>query len=377
LYLLVNLNTPIKESLMLLVADDEQRELAATARALLTESAEPVQVPWEAIDEGVDRPVWGLLAKLGLLGLGVGEVRGGSGGGLRELCLVAEQVGGVLGRVPFIGTAAVLAAGPPHVDSIVDGSVIAVPAWETFPSLPRRRDGLTLSGTVVEGSLQAVPFGMDADLLLAFAGEDVVLVEVTQPGVLRQSVASFDVTEPAAAFSFSEVEATVIEPGVFLPRVLTVAAAELIGTGQRALSGAVEYAKQRKQFGRAIGSFQAIKHLLADRYVQLEGAALLVDWAITAVEDALPDAPVAARTALIAATDAAHAAAADALQTHGGIGFTWEYPSHLFLRRARSRRSLFGSPDEQLELLAAYIFDAATQPNPLALAAALADGIPI
>jgi acyl-CoA dehydrogenase len=366
-----------KESLMLFVADDEQRELAATARALLTESAEPVQVPWEAIDDGVDRSVWGLLAKLGLLGLDVSEDRGGSGGGLRELCLVAEQVGGVLGRVPFVGTAAVLAANPPDVGSIVSGSVIAVPAWETFPLLARRRDGLTLSGTVVEGSLQAVAFGMDADLLLAFAGENVVLVKLAQPGVLRQSGSSFDVTEPAAAFSFSEVEATVIEPGVFLPRVLTVAAAELIGTGQRALSGAVDYAKQRKQFGRAIGSFQAIKHLLADRYVQLEGAALLVDWAITAVEDALPNAPVAARTALIAATDAAHAAAADALQTHGGIGFTWEYPSHLFLRRARSRRSLFGSPDEQLELLAAYIFDAATQPNRLALAAALADGIPI
>jgi acyl-CoA dehydrogenase len=367
---------PMKESTMLFVADDEQRELVATLAGLLTEFAEPLQVPWDAIDDGVDPSVWGLSAKLGLLGLGVGEDRGGSGGGLRELCLVAEQVGGVLGRVPFTGTAAVLAAGPPDIDSIVSGSVIAVPAWETFPSLPRRRDGLKLSGTVVEGSLQAVPFGMDADLLLAFAGENVVLVEVAQAGVLRQSVSSFDVTEPAAAFSFSDVKATVIEPGVFLPRVLTVAAAELIGTGQRALSGAVDYAKQRKQFGRAIGSFQAIKHLLADRYVQLEGAALLVDWAITAVEDALPDAPMAARTALIAATDAAHAAAADALQTHGGIGFTWEYPSHLFLRRARSRRSLFGSPDEQLELLAAYIFDPPAQPHRSARAGAVADGIP-
>jgi acyl-CoA dehydrogenase len=359
---------------MLSVAGDEQRELVATVRAVLTESAEPLEVPWDAIDEGIDRSLWGLLAKLGLAGLGVSEDRGGSGGGLRELCLVAEQLGGVLGRVPFVGTAAVLAAGPSDVGSIADGSVIAVPAWETFLDLPHRRDGLTLSGTTVEGTLQAVAFGMDADLLLAFAGDRAVLVDLAQRGVFRQPVSAFDVTEPVAAMSFSVAHARVIEvtePEAFLPRVLTVAAAELIGTGQRALSGAVDYAKQRHQFGRAVGSFQAIKHLLADRHVQLEAAALLVDSAITAVDDVLPDAPVAARTALAAATEAAHAAAADALQVHGGIGFTWEHPSHLFLKRTRSRRSLFGSPDEQLEMLAAHIFEPSARPHPLPLAAAV------
>jgi alkylation response protein AidB-like acyl-CoA dehydrogenase len=361
---------------MLSATGTEQRELVATVRAVLTESAEPLQVPWDAIDDGIDRSLWGLLAKLGLIGLGVTEDRGGSGGGLRELCLVAEQLGGVLGRVPFVGSAAVLAADPPDAASIADGSVIAVPAWETFLCLPRRHDGLTRSGTTVEGTLQAVAFGMDADLLLAFAGESAVLVDLAQPGVFRQPVSAFDVTEPVAAMSLSFVQATVIEviePEAFLARGLTVAAAELIGTGQRALSGAVDYAKQRHQFGRAIGSFQAIKHLLADRYVQLEAAALLVDSAITAVDDVLPDALVAARTALVAATEAAHAAAADALQVHGGIGFTWEHPSHLFLKRTRSRRSLFGSPDEQLAMLAAHIFEPSAQPHPLPLAAAVAE----
>jgi acyl-CoA dehydrogenase len=359
---------------MLSATVDEQRELVATVRAVLAESAEPPDVPWDAIDDGMDRSLWGLLAKLGLVGLGVGEDRGGSGGGLRELCLVAEQLGGVVGRVPFAGTAAVLAAGPPDAGSIADGSVVAVLAWETFPDLPHRRDGLALSGTTVEGALRAVPFGMDADLLLAFAGERAVLVDLAQPGVFRQPVSAFDVTEPVAAMSLSAAQATVLElvgPEAFLPRALTVVAAELIGTGQRALSGAVDYAKQRHQFGRAIGSFQTIKHLLADRYVQLEAAALLVDWAITAVDDAAPDALIAARTALVAATEAAHAAAADALQVHGGIGFTWEHPSHLFLKRTRSRRSLFGSPAEQLEMLGAQIFEPSTQRRPLPAAAAV------
>ena len=138
-------------------------------------------------------------------------------------------------------------------------------------------------------------------------------------------------------------------------RALTVVAAELLGTGQRALDGAVEYAKQRYQFGRAIGSFQAIKHMLADRYVQLDAARLLVDAAVTAIDDGRPDALAAVRTAVVAATEAAQAAVGDALQTHGGIGFTWEHPSHVFLKRVRARRSLFGSPAAQLDALADLI----------------------
>ena len=335
---------------------DEQRELVNTIAKLLAERADPLPPSWETVEAGVDRSLWQSLAELGLLGVGVSEKQGGSGGGLRELCLLAERVGAACARIPFVGTAAVLVAGAPDVSRIVNGSVIAVPAWETLPGLPgTRRDALSLSGPRVEGALQAVAFGMDADLLLAFAGDTAIFLDLDQPGVRRHAVTAFDVTEPAAAITVVGAEATIVEPGAFLTRALTVVAAELLGTGQRALDGAVEYAKQRYQFGRAIGSFQAIKHMLADRYVQLDAARLLVDAAVTAIDDGRPDALAAVRTAVVAATEAAQAAVGDALQTHGGIGFTWEHPSHVFLKRVRARRSLFGSPAAQLDALADLI----------------------
>jgi len=345
---------------------DEQRELVSTARKLLADAAraDPLPPAWDTRDAGINRKLWRSLAELGLLGLGVAEERGGSGAGVRELCLLAEQVGAAVPRVPFTGTAAVLAilgqgAGGQDVSAIVDGSVVAVPAWETFPFIPgHRKDALRVTGSAVHGSLRAVPFGLDADLLLAFTGDTPMVVDLAQSGVARSPVSSFDVTEPTAAIDLSAAGATIGEPGEFSPRPLTVLAAELIGTGQRALDGAVEYAKQRYQFGRPIGSFQAIKHMLADRFVQLDAARLLVEWAGMAIDDGRPAARAAARTALAAASAAAEAAAADALQAHGGIGFTWEHPSHVFLKRARARRSLLGSPAQQLDTLAGHIFEA-------------------
>ncbi|MFI5798672.1 acyl-CoA dehydrogenase family protein [Streptomyces sp. NPDC051677] len=333
----------------------EQRELASTARQVLAERAGPLPPAWDAAGEGLHRDLWRSLAELGFLGLGVPEERGGSGGGLRELCLVAEQVGGALPRIPFIATVTVLAAVADDVRAIANGDVVAVPAWETFPIVPGRRDALRLSASTVDGVMRAVPYGMDADLLLAFAGTAPVLVDLAQAGVRRQPVEAFDVTEPAAEIELSGVAARVLAPVTSWATLHTVLAAELIGTGQRALDGAVAYAGQRRQFGRAIGSFQAIKHLLADLHVQLDASRLLVEWAAAAIDDGHADAETAARTALAAASDAAQAAAGEALQVHGGIGFTWEHPSHVFLKRARARRSLLGSPAHQLDVLADHI----------------------
>ncbi|MFF4136448.1 acyl-CoA dehydrogenase family protein [Streptomyces mirabilis] len=136
-------------------------------------------------------------------------------------------------------------------------------------------------------------------------------------------------------------------------------AAELIGTGRRALEGAVEYAGQRRQFGRSIGSFQAIKHVLADRSVQLDAAWMLVRGAAHSLDGKRTDADVAARTALAAAADAVEAVTADALHTRGGVGFTWEHRSHVLLRRARARRSLLGSPAHRLDVLAERLLGSA------------------
>jgi len=351
----------------------EQLELGRTAERLLADHARgnPLPPPWDAIPRTLDSELWASLAELGLLGLGVPEQLGGSGGGVADLCVLAERVGSALPTVPFTATATVAAVLAEHADSpgaraalarVLDGSTVAVPAWETFPSdmVPGRRAGsLTFNGTAVDGVLAAVPFGLDAQLVLAFADEGngparPFLVEFAEPATARTSAEALDVTEPMAGLRLTGAPAEPLPPlgAHTVARVLTVLAAELIGTGRRALEGAVEYAGMRRQFGRPIGSFQAIKHVLADRSVQLDAAWMLVQAAAHAVDGERADAEVAARTALAAAADALEAVTADALQTHGGIGFTWEHTSHVLLRRARARRSLLGSPAHRLDALA-------------------------
>jgi alkylation response protein AidB-like acyl-CoA dehydrogenase len=219
----------------------------------------------------------------------------------------------------------------------------------------------------VQGVLGAVPFGLDAGLLLAFAeiADDPaapavpVLVTLSAPGVRRTAVEALDVVEPVVAVELGSAAATPLTPAVFpAPEIRTVLAAELVGTARRALEGAVAHAGARHQFGRPIGSFQSIKHMLADRYVQLDAARLLVHHSARAIDTGATvpaGLDAASRTALVAATDAADAATGDALQTHGGIGFTWEHPSHVLLKRARARRSLLGSPGTQLDALAGLL----------------------
>src|SRR3990170_4481144 len=160
---------------MHMATTEEHQQLAITARRMLAAAArvDPVPPTWENRAAGLNRELWRSLADLGLLGVGIPEERGGSGGGVRELCLLAEQVGAAVPRIPFAGTAAVLAVSRHDVTDIVDGSVVVVPAWETFPTavVPRARTtALRLTGATVEGHLHAVAFGMDADRLLAFAG---------------------------------------------------------------------------------------------------------------------------------------------------------------------------------------------------------------
>lgn len=342
---------------------EAHHQLALSARGVLGAAArvDPVPPTWEGRAAGINRELWRSLTRLGLVGVGVAEERGGSGGGMRELCVLAEEMGAAVARIPFSGTAAVLAVSRIDASDVVDGSVVTVPAWETFPAglVPRSRAGaLRLHSDTVDGAVRSVAFGMDAERLLAFVGTVPVIVDLNASGVRRTPVDSLDVTEPCAAIELTGVAAQVLEPVASLARMRAVLAAELIGTGQRALDGAVEFAGQRYQFGRAIGSFQTIKHLLADRHVQLDAARLLVEWAAAGIDDERPDAEAAAQTALAAATDAADCATRDALQVHGGIGFTWEHPSHVYLKRARARRSLFGSAAVQFDALADQVLTA-------------------
>ncbi|MER5372789.1 acyl-CoA dehydrogenase family protein [Streptomyces sp. NPDC002553] len=144
-------------------------------------------------------------------------------------------------------------------------------------------------------------------------------------------------------------------PGEFDDRTLaavrTLFAAELVGLAQESVDAAVTYAKERHQFGRPIGSFQAVKHTLADRHAQTDAARLPAHWAAATGD------PDAARLAVQAAGDAADAASADNLRTHGGMGFTWEASAHVLLKRARTRRALLGSSARQLDAIAGRLLD--------------------
>lgn len=341
---------------------DERRELARTAARLLADAAGKDPLP-PAFGSAVrlDRSLWAALAGLGLLGLDLPESLGGAGAELLDVCVLAEQVGAALPVVPFVATVAVarVLARCPGAEQVLGrvlaGERVIVPDWRSWPSavVPGSRAApLVVRDGRVGGALGAIGFGLDADQLLAFADDgSVLLVELDGPGVHRAEVNSFDVREPMAEVVLDDVPATVLVPsGSPVAELLTVFAAELVGTGRRALDGAVRYAAERRQFGRPIGSFQAIKHLLADRYVELDAARLLVYAA------AAEPSGQAARAALASASAAADAASGDALQVHGGIGFTWEHESHVLLKRVRARRSLLGSPAHHLDAIADLVF---------------------
>jgi alkylation response protein AidB-like acyl-CoA dehydrogenase len=340
---------------------DEHAQLAAAARRLLADHATMDRTR-------LDRDLLATLAKLDLLGLPVAEDLGGAGAGTLELAVLAEEIGAALPLVPFAASAVlstlVLAAHDEGdtVSHLVNGSATSTTAWTTFPA--ELSTGSLNVKPSLGGKLTGIPFGGDADFLLAFAdtadGRVTALYDLNSPEVRRTRANSFDLSEPVATITLggaspmfrSTPEQTAKVVRQVAPAVFTTLAAELVGTGRRALDDAVAYAKQREQFGRVIGSFQAIKHLLADRHVQLDAARGLVHYAAWASDHGEPDAELAARSALAAASDAALAAAADNLQTHGGIGFTWEQSAHHYLRRARARRSLLGTPARQLDHIA-------------------------
>jgi len=271
-----------------------------------------------------------------------------------------------------VAAATLAAAGIPGSEqwlaSALEGSRLLMPAWETLPAtvVPRRRETtLAFWDGVVDGVLHAVPFGHEADGLIAFtdryalSGPQVVLIDLNDRGVTRRTGSgSLDVLEPTCEIRLDGVPVSEANADAFPASLVQVlVAAELVGVGSAALEATVTYAKQRFQFGRAIGSFQAVKHALADHYVELDAARLLVRDAAVDIDSRAASAELAARTALCAASSAALRAANDGIQFHGGIGFTWEHTAHLYLKHAQSRQLILGSGDDQLHALADLILD--------------------
>jgi alkylation response protein AidB-like acyl-CoA dehydrogenase len=377
---------------MNLAFDEAQEELRSQARAFLAEHSGPDRVRAAmASEQGFDAGVWKRLsAELGWTALLVPEAHGGLGLGPVELVALAEVMGEALLCAPFLssaclGTQALLVAGSAaqkgrHLPPIAEGAALATVAAQEpngrfdaagIETLARRAG----DGFVLSGRKRYVLDGHCADLLVVparragSAGEEGVslfLVPGRAPGLERRALPTLDGTRRLADLLLHDVavpaDALLGEEGRGWPaleRTLDLGAlalaAEQVGGAQRCLDLSVAYAKQRVQFGRPIGSFQAIQHKCADMMVAVEAARSGVYWAACVAAEGGADPSVAASLAKCTASEAFFRCAAESLQIHGGVGFTWEYDVHLYLKRARAGRSLLGDPAWHRERVARHL----------------------
>jgi len=369
-----------------LLYSDTERELAAALADLLAERAAPDDVLARTEKtETYDTELWrAIAADIGLAGLLIPEPLGGAGASYRELAAAAEQLGASVAPIPYLGsavaTAALLSAAkassPPAADllrRIADGTVTVALAVE-FPARPGMRTPAPTrvagtrpgddAGTVrLRGTVKAVADALPADMLLVPADgvpNGLYLVEPAAPGLHRMPLVSLDMTRQLCEVSLDDAPARRLAAGdaaieavdAGLTAGAAVIAAEQLGLAQRCLDTTVAYLKERRQFARPVGSFQALKHRLADLWTTITLARAASRYAVSCLASGDPDAPVAVALAKSACCDAAVNAAQECVQLHGGIGFTWEHPAHLYLKRAKASSIAFGTPSEHRAALA-------------------------
>jgi alkylation response protein AidB-like acyl-CoA dehydrogenase len=333
----------------------------------------------------LDRKRWRELGQLDLIGLAVPEALGGSGAGVLEQQILAEELGRSLARTPFLVTAglAVAALLESKDDALQLELLPGVCAGDTVLSVAASdQRGIWLAATsgvvahenaghwTLDGRAAHVLDGVDADQLLVLADDSLFLVGGDHDGLTRTALAPLDLTRRPAVLDFNSVPARLVgEQGdgrrvvaSASDRAVTLLAAEQLGTAERMLTLSVEYAKTRLQFGRTIGSFQAVKHRCADMLVRVEHARSAAYHAGLAFDADVDDVRIASSLAHVICSQTATAVTAGAIQVHGGIGFTWEHPAHLYFKRSTSDRALFGGTPWHLERLAALVVDAECAP---------------
>ena len=363
---------------------EEQEQLRATVRAFLAEKSPEtaVRAQMETV-RGYDPAVWEQMgSQLGLMGLQIPERHGGTGFTFVELGIVLEEMGRALVCAPYFSSVVLaantlLASGDEAamarwLPGIASGATIATLA-STEPSGKWDEAGIQMTATAeggawsLSGTKTFVLDGHVASLVLVAArtakGVSIFAVDGAAPGLTRTPLATMDQTRKQARLDFARVPATLVgTEGAgwdVMSRVLDLVAvglaAEQVGGAQRVLEMAVEYAKVRVQFGRPIGSFQAIKHKCADMLLEVESArsaAYYAMWCASQLNDELPSVASLAKSYC---SEAYFHAAAENIQIHGGIGFTWEHPAHLYFKRAKSSELLYGDPTYHRELLAQRI----------------------
>jgi len=363
---------------------EEQEELRRTVRAFLDDKSPSAEVRrLMETEEGYDPAVWEQMgSQLGLQGLAIPEEYGGSGYSYVELIVVLEEMGRSLLCAPYFSTVALGANAILHSgdDAAKKELLPGIASGETIATLAMTEDngrwdaeGITATATkagdgyTIDGHKMFVLDGHTATLIVVAAktGDSISLFTVAgdADGLTRTALATMDQTRKQARLELSGTPAKLLgtegEGWNVLSRVLDLAAvalaAEQVGGAQKCLDMSVDYAKVRVQFGRPIGSFQAIKHKCADMLLEVESAksaAYYAGWAAAELNDELP---TVASLAKAYCSDAYFHAAAENIQIHGGIGFTWEHDAHLYFKRAKSSQLLLGDPTYHRELLAQRI----------------------
>jgi alkylation response protein AidB-like acyl-CoA dehydrogenase len=371
---------------------EEQRLIKESAQTLLAQTDGPERLR-AAIESGTgyDAALWNTLAgEMGFAGLMVPELYGGSGLGAVEMSLVLEETGRTLALVPFFETAVlavqvILLAGTeaqkrtllPDIAAGRTKAAVAIigPSGLPFPddiAVVMSRDG---AGWRLTGSTGFVTFAHVADLMLIVTqgndGPSIVALPTSIrggsiEGLSVERLTSLDLTRPLCRMTLNDVyvsdDAVLGEPftaGEALTRVLAIGAgllaSEQTGGAEFCLSSTVEYSKQRVQFGRVIGSFQAVKHELADMMVAVEAARSAALYAAAAIDAGGEELFEAASVARVWCSEAYRHCAAEAIQLHGGIGFTWEHHAHWYFKRARSSSTWLGDPVLHRERIAQLI----------------------
>ena len=363
---------------------EEQEELRNIVRQFLEAKSSEADVREQMETErGYDPDVWAQMAEqLGLQSLTIPEEFGGQGYGYVELIVVLEEMGRSLLCAPYFSSVVLAAntvmqsgddaAKAAILPGIASGETIATVAF-TEPNGRWDESGIEAIATndggtwKISGTKSYVIDGHTANVIIVAArtaaGVSLFSVSGDAAGLTRTALATMDQTRKQAKLEFSNVEGTLVgADGAgwnVLSTVLDLAAvglaAEQVGGAQMCLDMAVQYAKDRVQFGRPIGSFQAIKHKCADMLLEVESAksaAYYAGWCASELNDELP---AVASLAKAYCSDAYFHASAENIQIHGGIGFTWEHPAHMYFKRAKSSELLFGDPTYHRELLAQRI----------------------
>ncbi|WP_313808623.1 acyl-CoA dehydrogenase family protein [Sphingobium sp.] len=341
---------------------DDQQMIAETARAFFTENATSERTRRAMAGDGIDLKLWtAFCQELALSGIAIPERAGGAGLGLVELAIVAEAAGAQVAALPMLGSLAqaaqAIAAGGSEAQheaflpALISGEKIA--GYFHDAALHAEGDRLT-------GGSHFVPHGMIADLFVVTDMRRMWIVRADAPGVTVTRQTTMDQTRPLARVDLAGA------PGDPMPdasaalaaahrAAFVAAAAEALGGAQACLDHTVAYARERVQFGRPIGSFQAYKHRLADMMIEIEQARSAVYWAACAVDEQAEEAAMAVHAAKSFAADTFFRCAGDMIQLHGGIGFTWEHDAHLYFKRARALQTMLGSGNWHREQIATMI----------------------